>query len=520
MFFLNLSRMKFKYLILLLVISGLAGNQSKAQVTADFSVNKSSGCSPLTVNFTANCSPSDNVTYSWDLGNGNTSDLQNPSATYNDPGNYTVKLTATRNGLSSSKSRTIKVFKNPVANFSTVDGMTKACIPLTVRFSDLSTAGDTTLRSWQWEYGTGDFDTLRQRDYTYTSVGNRNGFYNVTLKVTDDHGCFNTKTINDFVDVANPPQVSFYANPTFACSVPADIKFVDNSSVKGTPSYQWIMGSSASILSTATFRLNKYDTTYTVKLSVTDVTYNTNNNCTSQGQLDYSIKHVKAIGTVKQGPHTINYTNDIVCAGTVNLESHSLPKENNSGCADHRMSSALRADTLQAPPERSAWGSRPPTRRGLPRGSATRRRRKAAAVGTGRSRASIPPATAAAPSPGRRTLYKLAPGTKAPRPDSPARAGSCSATPMAARFHTRWKRSSPRSRATSRASSLASTATTTPRTGWPTRSPRCARAHGRCRARSTASASAAAMPTSSQSSPIWQSRRPATRSSSRTAFSI
>ena len=61
--------MKFKYFVLLFFALGLIVTNSSAQFKADFHVNKTSGCLPLTgVDFTANCTPSDSVTYSWDLG--------------------------------------------------------------------------------------------------------------------------------------------------------------------------------------------------------------------------------------------------------------------------------------------------------------------------------------------------------------------------------------------------------------------------------------------------------------------
>lgn len=46
------------------------------------------------VDFT-NTSPSNNMAYLWDMGNGNTSSLRSPSQLYNVPGNYTVCLTVT-----------------------------------------------------------------------------------------------------------------------------------------------------------------------------------------------------------------------------------------------------------------------------------------------------------------------------------------------------------------------------------------------------------------------------------------
>ncbi len=86
------------------------------------------------------------------------------------------------------------------------------------------------------------------------------------------------------------------------------------------------------------------------------------------------------------------------------------------------------------------------------------------------------------------------------RPTTRARAGSCCATPMAARCRTRSRASSARWSSIFPAIMSASTPITTPSRRWRIRSPRCAPARARSRARSTASASAAATPISSRSS--------------------
>ena len=316
--------MKFNYLALFIVIMGISGKLTQPQVTADFTVNKSSGCSPLSdVQFTDKSSPSDGtLTYSWDLGNGNTSTLRNPGATYINPvgsvgtQSYTVKLTVTKGGQSNSKTMVIKVFNNPVANFTNTDNVTKACVPLTVRFEDRSVS-DTTLQSWLWQYGNGAYDTSPQKSFIYYYEGK----YNVSLTVTDNHGCENTVTKNNYIDVAAPPVVTFDPDPYTACYVPVTVKLTNKSTSKGAASYQWISGSSVSTLKDASFTFNKYDTTYTIQLTVTDNDYH----CSNDNQLPYTINHIKANGTVKQGTRTINHTGDIVCAGNVDLTSTSIP---------------------------------------------------------------------------------------------------------------------------------------------------------------------------------------------------
>jgi PKD repeat protein len=61
---------------------------------ADFSGSPTSGYAPLTVDFT-DLSTGAPDSWSWTFGDGGTSTAQNPSHTYNDPGIYTVSLTAT-----------------------------------------------------------------------------------------------------------------------------------------------------------------------------------------------------------------------------------------------------------------------------------------------------------------------------------------------------------------------------------------------------------------------------------------
>ena len=91
---------------------------------------------------------------------------------------------------------------------------------------------------------------------------------------------------------------------------------------------------------------------------------------------------------------------------------------------------------------------------------------------------------------------RLCAGLRARRPMRKARAGSCCATPTAARCRTRSSASSARYAKIFPATMSASTPITTPSRRWPIRSRRCAPARGRSRARSTGSASAAATPIS------------------------
>lgn len=103
---------------------------------ADFTSNITKGCFPITVNF-SDLSTNSPTSWSWDFDNGNTSVLQNPSAVYVAPGNYTVTLIACNNGCDTMvKNNYITVFDYPIADLTS--NITYGCAPLTVQFSDLS----------------------------------------------------------------------------------------------------------------------------------------------------------------------------------------------------------------------------------------------------------------------------------------------------------------------------------------------------------------------------------------------
>ena len=70
---------------------------------ADFSASPTSGAAPLNVNFTDK-STNNPTSWTWDFGDGSTSNDQNPSHTYQNAGKYTVKLTATNKYGNDTKS--------------------------------------------------------------------------------------------------------------------------------------------------------------------------------------------------------------------------------------------------------------------------------------------------------------------------------------------------------------------------------------------------------------------------------
>lgn len=127
----------------------------------------------------------------------------------------------------------IRVIQPPQANISVVPDA--GCVPLTTTLSEISNLGDTTIASWQWDFGDGNSDTVQSPVHTYTQVGS----FTVDLLVIDEFGCVDSAQTNVFVSPA--PEANFIASDTFNCA-PIDIGFTDQSTGFFVNDWTWNFG--------------------------------------------------------------------------------------------------------------------------------------------------------------------------------------------------------------------------------------------------------------------------------------
>lgn len=219
-----------------LVFSSVA---ALAQVNADFTANVTSGCSPLIVSF-QNLSTGNNLTYQWNLGNGNSAVGENPAASYINPGTYTVTLTVTGPDGTDTETKTgfITVFTPPTPDLA--PSQTVGCFPFDVDFTDLSVPGDSPIASWSWDFGDGGVSTDQNPTHTYTTPG----VFDITLLLVDQNGCESNISFNDLIESNdNYPTAEFSADPLVSCLPPSDVDFT-NTSFGGTGNltYEWLFG--------------------------------------------------------------------------------------------------------------------------------------------------------------------------------------------------------------------------------------------------------------------------------------
>ncbi len=238
--------------------------------------NKDSACGLLTITFN-NQSTNYSKSY-WNFGNGDTSTLTNPKASFPSAGSrdtsYTVHLKVNNWASCVDSTQTvIKLFAGPTANFSL--DKTKGCGPLLINFSNASSTNNSqsnnTLK-YTWNFGSSNTDTATNPSYVFNPAKSSDSFYTISLKVSSINACVDT--IAKTIQVYPLPSIVFQPDKTDGCSI-LPVSFNNLSSPNDTGNIQimkfaWNSGNGQSSTAThfsANYTSSNYgDTIYTVKL--------------------------------------------------------------------------------------------------------------------------------------------------------------------------------------------------------------------------------------------------------------
>jgi gliding motility-associated-like protein len=230
---------------------------------ANFTASTVSGCSPLVVSF-KDQSIGSPKSWTWNFGNGQLSNLQDPVIVFSNPGVYTVQLVVKNNdGVDGiTKTDYITVNPSPTANF--IADKTLICAPGMVVFTDKSVANAGNLVSWDWTFSDGTKYNSQNVAKTFANPG----FYDVSLTVTSSTGCKSSAGINRYIRVVPGLSVDFSFSEPTSCHAPFPVNFTNQTSGPGTIAYNWDFGNGAPT-STLTDPTGTYNATgtYTVKLS-------------------------------------------------------------------------------------------------------------------------------------------------------------------------------------------------------------------------------------------------------------
>jgi PKD repeat protein len=166
---------------------------------AVFTRTPSSGYVPLTIQFNDQSTPQPQIiSWTWDFGDGYSSNQQNPSHTYVSTATYTVTLSIKNTcGNTNSTQKIVQVFNCPLTNPDFSASETQSCgIPFMVQFTDLSSPNPV---AWLWDFGDGGTSTAQNPSHLYQNPG----LYTATLRITDSCGNFYIKSKPSFIIAAS-----------------------------------------------------------------------------------------------------------------------------------------------------------------------------------------------------------------------------------------------------------------------------------------------------------------------------
>ena len=151
------------------------------QLSAAFTWTPSSPTTAQDVQF-ADQSSGGVTSWQWSFGDGTTATSQNPAKRFTSAGAYTVSLTASGNGQTSSVSHTVVVTNavpvTPPVSAAFTWTPSNIATKQTVTFSDASTGAPA---SWLWNFGDGFSSTQQSAQHSYNVAG----AYTVTLTVSN-----------------------------------------------------------------------------------------------------------------------------------------------------------------------------------------------------------------------------------------------------------------------------------------------------------------------------------------------
>lgn len=179
-----------------------------ANPVADFEFN--SVCEGAEIQFTdlSTCeSPETPIeSWQWDFGDGNASNLQNPTHTYNEGGplNFDVSLTVeTSGGCSQSITQTVNIYPKPIAYFDFEFTNGSSCIGSEIQFTDQSTSSQGDIISWIWDFGDSQTSTEQNPTHSYALSGD----FAVSLTIENENGC--DSTYNTSISIYPNPNIDF-----------------------------------------------------------------------------------------------------------------------------------------------------------------------------------------------------------------------------------------------------------------------------------------------------------------------
>jgi len=286
---LSISNM-FIVLLLMTFLAACGGGEKQKTTTqtnrapsAQFTANPNPAQVGNTVTFNSEGSSDpdsgDTLSYSWQFGDGSSSQAQNPSHTYSSANTFSVSLIVTDDSGASSSPFTVDLSVEgqssnnaPTASFTANPNPVAQGVAVDFNSSGSSDTDSGDILTYVWLFGDGAASSEQHPSHVYAEAGT----YNASLVVTDNHGASSSAAEVSISVLSsntnNAPTASFTVDKT-SVEVSETISFdsSDSSDPDGDMiTYNWQFGDGGtSSLANPTYQYST-EGSYTVSLIVTD----------------------------------------------------------------------------------------------------------------------------------------------------------------------------------------------------------------------------------------------------------
>ncbi len=262
------------YLVKLTVTNGACTHTAAygalvVEEKANFTADKTSVCKGDSISLKATgFNAVEVIGYRW-LTDAGIDTARNIKVAYNKSGKYSITLIiTTRTGCTDTLTKRDYIIVNgPAADFDGVNNA--ACLNKggTIRFTDAATSDGThAITKWDWNFGDGNIKTFNGGPFAHTYAAE--GYYTVSLKVTDTEGCSDSISKANQIYIANPKAI-FSTEDTMSCQN-KPVAFTNYSSGK-LVQYDWAFSDGTITGQHSPVHQFSAIGVYDVKLKVTDM---------------------------------------------------------------------------------------------------------------------------------------------------------------------------------------------------------------------------------------------------------
>ncbi len=172
-----------------------------------------------------------NLTYNWNFGDNTIATAKNPVHNYTavGPFNVTLQVTSIYGCIKDTTKVVANIYPQAKAGFTVVP---EGCFRDTTVFTDASNGSGSTVVKWNWIFGDGTTDTLRNPKHRYQA----DGLYSVKLVVVSDKGCLSDTVTKSTMVNALP--VAAFSSSLPACET-KQVNFTDQSTSKNGTLTNW-----------------------------------------------------------------------------------------------------------------------------------------------------------------------------------------------------------------------------------------------------------------------------------------